>query len=392
VAAEENLLIFGASARAAAFSALRAGLQPWCVDLFADADLVTRCPTVRLSAARYPHGFLEYAQRELPGPWIYTGALENRPELIETMSRIRTLWGNEGAVLAIVRSPTGLADLLHRAGSAHPAIHRTSSEVPKGGRWLLKPRRSAGGAGIRLWKGEVLSEYPDARWYLQEYIEGEPRSAVYAGVGPEAHLLGVTRQLVGETWLNAAPFCYCGSIGPLQPTPPVHRSLARLGKALVQSERVTTANRVRGVFGVDFILRDQVPWPVEVNPRYTASVEVLEYARRIPAMAWHRRGFDPRAPVPRDPVIGATEDVVGKAILFARAPLVFPADGPWTETLKRPPPVEEPPAFADIPSVGEPIKARRPILTFFARAVSEAACLDALWQIARDLDRWLFRA
>jgi len=26
------------------------------------------------------------------------------------------------------------------------------------------------------------------------------------------------------------------------------------------------------------ILRDGVPWPVEINPRYTASVEVLEYA------------------------------------------------------------------------------------------------------------------
>ena len=31
-----RLLLFGASTRAAAFSALRAGLKPWCVDLFAD--------------------------------------------------------------------------------------------------------------------------------------------------------------------------------------------------------------------------------------------------------------------------------------------------------------------------------------------------------------------
>ncbi len=38
MASPQHLLIFGASARAAAFSALRAGLQPWCADLFADAD------------------------------------------------------------------------------------------------------------------------------------------------------------------------------------------------------------------------------------------------------------------------------------------------------------------------------------------------------------------
>ena len=52
----DNLLIFGASTRAAAFSALRAGLRPWCADLFGDADLVSRCPTIRMPAGDYPHG------------------------------------------------------------------------------------------------------------------------------------------------------------------------------------------------------------------------------------------------------------------------------------------------------------------------------------------------
>jgi predicted ATP-grasp superfamily ATP-dependent carboligase len=48
------------------------------------------------------------------------------------------------------------------------------------------------------------------------------------------------------------------------------------------------------------------------------------------------------------------------------------------------------PAFADIPAAGQPIKAGRPILTFFARGDTPASCQDALRQIARDLDRWLF--
>ena len=49
------------------------------------------------------------------------------------------------------------------------------------------------------------------------------------------------------------------------------------------------------------------------------------------------------------------------------------------------------PAFADIPAPGEPIKAGWPVLTFFARAPTEEACLQKLQQIAKDLDRWLFR-
>ena len=44
----QNLLILGASTRAAAFSALRAGLAPRCVDFFADRDLAAVCPVERV--------------------------------------------------------------------------------------------------------------------------------------------------------------------------------------------------------------------------------------------------------------------------------------------------------------------------------------------------------
>ena len=67
MSAGPSLLIFGASVRAAAFSALRAGLQPWCADLFADADLRARCPTIRVPAEVYPDGFLHHMTCEVPG-------------------------------------------------------------------------------------------------------------------------------------------------------------------------------------------------------------------------------------------------------------------------------------------------------------------------------------
>ena len=70
MSAGPNLLIFGASVRAAAFSALRAGLQPWCADLFADADLRARCPTIQVPPGLYPQGFLHHITCELPGAWM----------------------------------------------------------------------------------------------------------------------------------------------------------------------------------------------------------------------------------------------------------------------------------------------------------------------------------
>ena len=66
------LLILGAVARAAAFSALAAGLRPTCGDLFADADLARRCPVTAVT--NYPRGMADLAEQgTAPAPWMYTG-------------------------------------------------------------------------------------------------------------------------------------------------------------------------------------------------------------------------------------------------------------------------------------------------------------------------------
>ncbi len=48
----ERLLIVGASARAAAFSAMRAGFQPLCADRFADVDLSRAFKSITDKAAQ----------------------------------------------------------------------------------------------------------------------------------------------------------------------------------------------------------------------------------------------------------------------------------------------------------------------------------------------------
>jgi uncharacterized protein len=265
-----------------------------------------------------------------------------------------------------------------------PGIRLKEKSVPPAGRWLVKPSAGSGGAGIRFWRADRPDLPPRKPTYWQEYVEGQACAAVYVGDEHGARLLGVTRQLVGEPWLHASPFQYCGSIGPLLLTVPLRRSFERLGMALA------FWCGLRGLFGVDCILRDDVPWAVEVNPRYTASVEVLEYATGVPALALHRHVFDDWAPEPELRTPGEAASVVGKAILFARAPLVVPGEGPWSAALRQPAAPWELPGFADIPHSGEQILAGRPVLTFFARADSEAACLQRLWQTAEGLDRLLF--
>ncbi|HEY1861268.1 MAG TPA: ATP-grasp domain-containing protein [Gemmataceae bacterium] len=387
---QSHLLIFGASTRAAAFSAMRAGFQPRCADLFADADLQARCPVHRLSPDDYPRRFHELLRLAPPGPWLYSGALENRRGLVRRLAPLRPLWGNNADVLARVRSPAIVRQILEDAGLPCPVVR--SVRPPKGDTrcWLVKPCAGAGGLGIGFWERETASR-PRRPVYFQQYIEGEASAALFVGNGVQARFLGLTRQLIGESWLHALPFRYCGSIGPLLVEPELRKKLEQVGNAL------TAACHLRGLFGVDCVLRDGVPWPVEINPRYTASVEVLEYATGLPAIALHQQVFDPDAPT-RTWRAGSLSDrrsarsgaTVGKAILFARAELIFPAKGPWSPVLTAPRPMDEMPAFADLPHAGQIIKAGHPILTYFARADSTSDCSNALQQIAADLDQRLF--
>lgn len=377
---QEHLLIVGASARAAAFSALRANFRPWCVDFFGDADLKGRCQrTWTLPGSDFPNGFLMNVVAQMPfGYWIYTGGLENRPAVVRELATVRRLWGNDAEVLAQVRSPRLVAKMLQGAGLPCPAIQFRPGPATRQGRWLVKPLGSAGGTGIRFLTEELASANDFSGVYFQEFIEGEACAAIYLGDGNGARFLGATRQLVGESWLHAAPFHYCGSVGPLELPAELVKTLKLLG------DTVTAGCGLRGLFGIDFILRDGVPWPVEINPRYTASVEVLEHSVGLPALAMHQQIFDSAAPVP--PLFpGRRTEYIGKAILFAQRPITFPEEGPWMDTLRSPGPIRHVEPYADIPAPGKPIPARRPILTFFICGKSLADCLKNLQERAQEL-------
>jgi predicted ATP-grasp superfamily ATP-dependent carboligase len=370
-----KLLIIGASARAAAFSAMRAGLRPWAIDLFGDTDLQALCPTMALPPGGYPEGLVAAARQAPPMPWMYTGALENRPDIIRRITWQRPLWGNGPEVLRRVRSPWNLARLFAAAEIPFPAVRFRPGLFMVGHPWLIKPRAGAGGLGVRFWRRGPLPRRPH---YFQRFVNGVPCAAVYVGTAQGALLLGVTRQLLGQVWLNTTGFTYCGSVGPLPLAPAFQRQFQAIGDVL------TRVGGLRGVFGVDCVLDDETPWPIEVNPRYTASVEVVEYGTGWSVLGFHHGIFDPRAA--QGQTTYSRGFTWGKAILFARHTLTFPAEGPWREQTIWSPFLD----FADIPPAGQVIRAGRPVLTFFASARTEAGCLEKLRKTAADLDRRLF--
>ncbi|MCH7694808.1 MAG: ATP-grasp domain-containing protein [Proteobacteria bacterium] len=355
---DKRLLIIGASARAACFSASRAGFEPYWIDQFGDCDLSNAFDGNRVASEDYPAGIINCVQESPDAPWLYTGAMENHLNVLEQVAQMRPLLGNDRAVCVQVRDPVRLAACVSRAGIASPEIFTHADVQAAQQRCLIKPVHGAGGMGISVFND---AQQIPAHHYLQEFIEGQSVSAVFIGNAAKACLLGVTRQLIGEPDFNAAAFNYCGSIGPLALSSTATHQWSTLGNALVKEFGL------RGLFGVDAIMQQDVIFPVEVNPRYTASVEVIELATGLPVIAMHCQACAGLLPVIEDKPV---QKLIGKAYLFAPHDLQI-TDIPASLNADV---GDGLPCIADIPETGAIIYQGKPVMTLLVEAADEEKC------------------
>ena len=198
LAGPRNLTILGASARAAAQSAARAGFRPLAADLFGDSDLQACAAWVPLGD--YPRGASEALAQAPACPWLYTGGLENYSSLVAQLELIRPLYGNGHRVLDRVRDPWQVAAALNRHGLGAPALAATAEHLPIDGSWLCKGRRSAGGLHVTGWHGPV-SDAPtaaDNTHYFQQRVLGQAVSGLYLAAGGRARLLGLAEQILAD--------------------------------------------------------------------------------------------------------------------------------------------------------------------------------------------------
>jgi predicted ATP-grasp superfamily ATP-dependent carboligase len=307
----DSIIILGASTRAAAQSALRAGLSPWCIDLYADRDLRAIASVKNCPADGYPYAMLNMLA-DAPtsdGPVLFTGKMEDYTDFIDAVADQRALVGSSPDAMRLARDPKVIASI-----KALPECDVT----------LIKPKR---GFGIRPYQpGELV----DDDHYLQPLIVGRSISAVF----DDGILLGATEQMVDS-------YRYDGSIGPITVDAD---QLQQLGTSVV--DRCGLA----GMYGMDLILCDDGQmYPIEINPRYTASVEVLERAQ--------------------------PGRVCGKRIVYAHTDLV-------AQDLYE---LLEEHEVADVPAIGEQISAGHPVCTVFAHAEDSDSCDAKLRELADRL-------
>lgn len=374
----KSIVIVGASARAAAMSALRGALLPIAADLFADMDLQVLCRSERIDD--YPDGLIELLPKLPAGPWMYTGGLENHPSLLARLERQRPLLGNSSDVVAAVRDPLRLADALRDYGL--PAADVSLQRPPHSPRrWLDKPICSSGGIGVRFAEGDsptrAAREFDRrADRYYQAFIKGQPASALYIATEDGVKLIGVTHQLIGEDWTGCSTgFGYCGSVGPVDVRCQQQDQLQRLGKCL------TDTFELRGVFGVDIILRDESLWPIEVNPRYTASAELYDWALDASIVRCH---YDAclRQRLPNTSFV-AGPGHFGKAVVYATQSCILSQTQclelqSWNQGLGWP-------IVADIPAPDSKFDAGDPLVTVCAAERTVQGVKQSLRELANEV-------
>ena len=370
-----NTLIVGLSTRAIAESAVRGGHEITTLDFFGDRD---QRSLVRNYALKQDFGLpfsaagLLQASRSLEYERVgYISSLENYPEVVEELARGRALLGNQPAVLRRVRDWRVLRDHCRGMSIACPTTLLAGEEdgADPSALWLRKPVRSGGGHDIQPWDREPL----DYAHILQAYVEGRHASASFVADGQRSVVIGLTEQLIGREELGAHEFAWCGNILPLGP--------GRVGRPRLLKEVEWIANcltrefGLRGVNGIDLVIVDGdkgAPHAclVEVNPRYTASMELIERAYGLNIFSLHLEAL--AGQLPDFSLADQIPDrYLGKGIVYARQAVTIPDTEGWMESDRR-----------DIPFPGEQIEAGHPVCTVLVQATTRGACWERLLSAA----------
>jgi predicted ATP-grasp superfamily ATP-dependent carboligase len=351
-----------------AAAAIRSGHRVIAVEAFGDLDHPAGSS---VTALRRDHGVrfsasaaAVIATRLEAQAAAYGAAFENDPSAVAQLAAGRQLWGNPPGVLAQVRNPLLLSRTLLDAGLPAPTVR---GSVPPDTRiqWLIKPRRSGGGQRIRPWTGRG----PVSRsTYLQQAIVGLPGSLLFVADGHRMVPFGLTRQLIGDRRFGAAAFRYVGNLlgSNREPLFPGEADLLR--RICEAAQLVTEVFGLVGVNGIDFMARGGIPYPIEVNPRWTGAMELAERAYDLPLFDWHREGCAGRLPAFELTEARRRGPTRGKAIVFARGPLILPDTRPWLGA----------PWIADLPRPGERIGAGHPVCTVFGSGADSAAAMREL--------------
>jgi len=363
------IILAGASVRPITHSAAQSGFETLAIDFFGDLDCCGEVVTP------HDHGLppstgslLEIARGIDCSGLIYGAGPENHGPALQHWEERGLLLGNGPSTLAHARDPYLLRETLGQIGVEMPEFHSAEKPLVPGNR-LLKPLFRGGGHGIiklpecTTKARRVLSklERPE-RYIVQEQLEGTPGSVTFLADGRRALVVGTSAQL---TQGERSSFSYLGNIVPLpQPYPAFWGGMAKIASHL------TAAFGLKGLGTLDFILAPSSVMVLELNPRWSGSVELIESWLGQSLFQAHLEACAGKLPDPAKWEKMISERPVrfySKKIIYARTSfIVRNYYGGWQPLYDR--------GIRDIPKPGCQTREGEPICTVLAQGASEEEC------------------
>ena len=274
-----DLILIGASARAASASAAQAGLSVIAIDLFGDSD--TRELVEKWFSAA---DWLDHLRKtnDLPVdvpksvPVLQVGDFDGCEELIDSMTS-----PDDDSPVSHFHGREHL-ERLHRlsksCGLSVPETRFTAPDRAPG--WLQKRFHSSGGLGVS-WsstRSNVALSNLSGDHYWQRWAPGKRFGATFIGNRNDSRLIGVCRSYIKR--LPGRPFVYKGSAGPVKLADAVVDQLKTFGR------RCSREFGIRGLFNVDLLVANETSVLLEINPRWSSSMELHD--------RWLQHRFDGR--------------------------------------------------------------------------------------------------
>lgn len=270
----KTVVLIGASIRAAAQSARRAGFQVVGIDLFGDQDCRDACQ--RYAMLDQTDDAAKMLNEYPSAPVVCVGGFADPASVLRSLGphadRIETMlrWQHR------LKQPETLRELAIASGLSIPeTITEFSCKLGRqrfsSGRWLVKPRSGSGGIGVQWFDGDVSRLGQSLS--IQRYVAGRVHGATLAIDANATAVVAVCRSLIHRHGQGdaAMPFLYAGSFGPVPISGALRHSLTRIGNSIHQQTGLV------GLCNVDVVVeRDGKTWLLEINPRWSGSSEVIE--------------------------------------------------------------------------------------------------------------------
>ena len=223
--------------------------------------------------------------------------------------------------IQIVQDKFTLSHRLAELGYPHPHVYENIDCKPDRFPVIIKPRKGGGGIFNRIaWSEQELSaavrdileaepSFAQSDLMMQEFIEGIPTSVSLIANKDKAVAVAVNEQMIGISWLTRIKFAYCGNITPYE------------GKYTEEmrniSEKLVRELELMGSVGIDFIVTEDGPEIIEVNPRFQGSMDTVELATGINLCEAHVKAFQGELPER----MAKVQRYAGRCIIYANKEL-----------------------------------------------------------------------